>query len=109
MSEVKPRECITHHRACDCREREFEALLEKCAALDAEVERWINAFKIASDQAMANGRSANQLREQVRVLREGLAKIEEANRMGYGLNYTYGELAAKTLARADELGKNNHE
>ena len=30
-----PRECITHHHACDCREAEFAALKERLRQLEA--------------------------------------------------------------------------
>ena len=34
-----PRECITHHHACDCREAEFAAMAERLRDQAAEIAR----------------------------------------------------------------------
>ena len=57
---------------CDTAAALLTALQARNEQLDADCDRWINAYKIAVDQAMANGSRATQLEAQLAEAREHL-------------------------------------
>lgn len=59
-----------HHMIVDEALARIEELEGRVRALDAEVERYIEAYKIAHDQATANGAEANRLRATLSTIQD---------------------------------------
>jgi len=78
-----------------------EAAAARIAALNAEVERWISAYKIAHDQATQNGQGATQAEARADRLAKALERIKDleprTHHDGYdngpgGGNYIYRDV-----------------
>ena len=71
----------SHWKAIRC--REAASLLTKLQARDEQLEadfyRWVNAYRIAHDQAMANGSRAQQLEAQLSEANQLIGAIEGEN------------------------------
>jgi len=60
---VSERECITHHHACDCRERKF-------AELEAKLAIAVEALEVIGDEENSN-------RDEYYIAHKALAKIRK--------------------------------
>ena len=63
---------------CDTAAALLTALQARNEQLDADCDRWINAYKIAVDQAMANGSQVIQLEAQLAEARDKLEAVADA-------------------------------
>jgi hypothetical protein len=69
--------CLGRYEAPISMATRVEAAAE-IASLRAEVDRWIEAHRIAFEQAMANGEAASSLRARVEALTEALGAADDA-------------------------------
>ena len=100
----------SHWKANRCREAAtlLTALQARNEQLDADCDRWINAYKIAVDQAMANGSRAIQLEAQLAEARAlvppDARKLAGQMLVGYGFPAScYAADAGLTEKRTREL------
>ena len=63
---------------CDLARKDAATLQARNEQLDADCDRWFNAYKIAVDQAMANGSRVIQLDAQLAEARDKLEAVADA-------------------------------
>jgi hypothetical protein len=56
----KQRTCVTHHHACDCREREFEKIREQRDELLAACEKMVEAFEYSGTRLVGSEYEARE-------------------------------------------------
>ncbi|MCB0415785.1 MAG: hypothetical protein KDD50_15715 [Bdellovibrionales bacterium] len=77
-------EVITMHK------KDINLLIEQNQKLQAEIERWHNAYNTAHDQAMENGLLAHKLRSLITEMGKALELTQDhclCNRNTYGFDY----------------------